>query len=89
MKEARLEYVDLWRISLLVDSHQHTGAELDEVAAALDWAKKSGRARFTGVSAHDRPHLWSAGILPALVMGSAGILPAFLFPGETPALRDL
>jgi len=57
MKEAGLEYVDLWRISLLVDSHQHTGPELDEVAAALDWAKKNGRARFIGVSAHDRPHL--------------------------------
>lgn len=57
MKEAGLEYVDLWRISLLVDSHQHTGSELDEVATALDWAKKSGRARFIGVSAHDRPHL--------------------------------
>jgi len=57
MKEAGLDYVDLWRISLLVDSHQHTGAELDEVAAALDWAKKTGRARFIGVSAHDRPHL--------------------------------
>jgi aryl-alcohol dehydrogenase-like predicted oxidoreductase len=57
MKEAGLEYVDLWRISLLVDSHQHTGAELDEVAAALDWAKQTGRARFIGVSAHDRAHL--------------------------------
>ena len=40
MKEAGLEHVDLWRISLLTDSHQHSGAELDEVAAALDWAKK-------------------------------------------------
>jgi len=25
--------------------------------AALDWAKKSGRARFIGISSHDRPHL--------------------------------
>lgn len=57
MREAGLDYVDLWRISLLVDSHQHTGAELDEVAAALDWAKRTGRARFIGVSSHDRPHL--------------------------------
>ena len=24
---------------------------------ALDWAKKSGRARFTGISSHDRPHI--------------------------------
>lgn len=57
MKEAGLDYVDLWRISLLTDSHMHSDAELDEVAAALDWAKKTGRARFVGVSSHDRPHL--------------------------------
>lgn len=57
MKEAGLDYVDLWRISLLVDSHQHSEAELDAVAEALDWAKKTGRSRFIGVSAHDRPHL--------------------------------
>ena len=31
MREAGLDYVDLWRISLLVDSHQHTRAELDVV----------------------------------------------------------
>ena len=60
MREAGLEYVDLWRISLLVDSHQHTQAELDEVAEALEWAKKTGRARFIGVSSHDRPHLKTA-----------------------------
>jgi predicted aldo/keto reductase-like oxidoreductase len=57
MKEAGLDYVDVWRISLLVDSHQHSEAELDEAVAALDWAKKTGRARFIGFSSHDRPHL--------------------------------
>ena len=57
MKEAGLEHVDLWRISLLTDSAQHSDAEIDEVAAGLDWAKKTGRARFIGVSSHDRPHL--------------------------------
>jgi aryl-alcohol dehydrogenase-like predicted oxidoreductase len=57
MKEAGLEYVDLWRISLLTDSRTHSEAELDEVAAALDWAKKTGRSRFIGISAHDRPHI--------------------------------
>ncbi len=46
MREAGLDYVDLWRISLLVDSQQHTPAELDDVADALDWAKKTGRAQF-------------------------------------------
>ena len=57
MKEAGLDYVDLWRISLLVDSHQHSQAEIEEAVAALDWAKKTGRARFVGVSCHDRPPL--------------------------------
>ena len=57
MKEAGLDYVDLWRNSLLVDSHQHTEGEIEEAVKALDWAKKTGRARFVGFSSHDRPHL--------------------------------
>ncbi len=57
MKEAGLDYVDLWRISLLVDSSQHSEADIEEAVAALDWAKKTGRSRFVGVSSHDRPHL--------------------------------
>ena len=57
MKEAGLKYVDLWRISLFTESSRHTEAEVEEAMAALDWAKKTGRARFTGVSSHDRPHL--------------------------------
>ena len=57
MKEASLDYVDLWRISLLVDSSRHTDAEVEEAAKALDLAKKTGRARFIGFSAHNRPDL--------------------------------
>jgi predicted aldo/keto reductase-like oxidoreductase len=57
MKEAGLDYVDLWRISLLVDSSRHTESEVEEAVEALDWAKKTGRARFIGFSSHDRPHL--------------------------------
>ncbi len=57
MKEAALEYVDLWRISLLTASSRHSQAEVEEAMAALDWAKQSGRARFIGISSHDRPHL--------------------------------
>ena len=57
LKEAGLEYADLWRISLLVDSHKHTEGEIEDAMAALEWARKSGLARFTGVSCHDRPHL--------------------------------
>jgi len=57
MKEAGLDYVDLWRNSLLVDSRQHTEAEVEAAITALAWAKKTGRARFVGVSSHDREHL--------------------------------
>ena len=57
MKEAGLDYVDLWRISLLTDSSRHTDAEIEEAAAALDWAKQTGRSRFIGISSHDRPHI--------------------------------
>jgi predicted aldo/keto reductase-like oxidoreductase len=57
MKEAGLEYVDLWRITCLEQSSQHTEGEIQELIRALDWAKKSGRARFTGISSHDRPHI--------------------------------
>ncbi|MCP4610745.1 MAG: aldo/keto reductase [Planctomycetes bacterium] len=57
MKEAGLEYVDVWRISLLVDSSLHTEREVEEAVKALDWAKKTGRARFIGFSSHNRPNL--------------------------------
>jgi aryl-alcohol dehydrogenase-like predicted oxidoreductase len=57
LKQAGLEYVDLWRITCLEQSGQHDEWTLEEVAKALEWAKKSGRARFTGISSHDRPHI--------------------------------
>lgn len=57
LKEAGLEYCDLWRISLLTDSDHHTDAEMDECVKTLEWAKRSGLARFIGVSSHDRPHI--------------------------------
>lgn len=57
MKEAGLDYVDLWRISLLTESSRHTVDELEGAVEALEWAKRTGRARFIGFSSHDRPHL--------------------------------
>jgi len=57
LKVCGLEYVDLWRITMLSHSSRHTEAEIEETMKALAWAKKSGRARFTGVSTHDRPHI--------------------------------
>jgi aryl-alcohol dehydrogenase-like predicted oxidoreductase len=66
MKEAGEEYVDLWRITCGVNGkrgkdgkyiYPHTEAESEQIAEALDKAKKAGKARATGVSSHDRPWL--------------------------------
>jgi predicted aldo/keto reductase-like oxidoreductase len=42
---------------MLSHSSRHSEAEVDECMKALEWAKKTGRARFTGISSHDRPHI--------------------------------
>jgi aryl-alcohol dehydrogenase-like predicted oxidoreductase len=57
MKDAGLDYVDLWRITMHEQSGQHTEAEVDEMMKALAAAKKQGKVRFTGFSSHDRPHI--------------------------------
>jgi len=66
LKEANQEYVDLYRIVCGVDGHQgpdgewifpHTLAESEGIAEGLDKAKRSGKARMTGISSHDRPWL--------------------------------
>ncbi|NUQ61600.1 MAG: aldo/keto reductase [Pirellulales bacterium] len=57
LKTAGLDYVDLWRITCHEQSSRHSEGEVEELVKALDWAKKSGRARFTGISSHDRPHI--------------------------------
>ena len=57
LKQAGLEHVNLWRITCLEGSSEHSDREIEEMLAALEWAKKSGRARFTGISSHDRPHI--------------------------------
>lgn len=57
MREAKLEYVDVWRITMLSQSGRHTEGEVDEMMQALEAAKKQGKVRFTGLSSHDRPHI--------------------------------
>ncbi|MFH1919701.1 MAG: aldo/keto reductase, partial [Planctomycetota bacterium] len=56
-KETGLEYVDVWRITCHEQSGNHEDAEMEEMCEALAWAKKTGRARFTGISSHHRPHI--------------------------------
>jgi aryl-alcohol dehydrogenase-like predicted oxidoreductase len=57
MKEAGLDYVDLWRVTCFERGGNHTQAEIDGLIGALDAARKQGKARFTGISSHDRPWL--------------------------------
>lgn len=59
MKQAGLDYVDLWRVTMHEQSGQHSAAEVDEMMKALETAKKQGKARATGFSSHDRPHIKS------------------------------
>ena len=56
-KETGLDYVDVWRITCHEQSAGHTDPEMEEMCEALAWAKKTGRARFTGISSHHRPHI--------------------------------
>ena len=68
MKEAKLDYVDLWRITMHEQSGRHTKAEVDEMMKALETARKQGKARFTGFSSHDRPHIkWMIETYPDIV----------------------
>ena len=57
MREAKLDYVDIWRITMDDHSGRHTEGEVDEMINALEKAKKQGKVRFTGLSSHDRPHI--------------------------------
>jgi predicted aldo/keto reductase-like oxidoreductase len=57
LKQAGVDYVDLWRVTCLEQSGRHTEGEIQELIKTLEWAKKSGRARFTGISSHDRPNI--------------------------------
>jgi len=68
MKQAGLDYVDLWRITMHERSSQHTEGEVQEMMKALETAKKQGKARLTGFSSHDRPHIkWMIETFPDIV----------------------
>jgi len=68
MREAKLEYADVWRITMLSQSSRHTEGEVDEMMNALEKAKKQGKVRFTGLSSHDREHIkWMIETYPDVV----------------------
>jgi len=54
LKESKLEYTDLWRITCYEPGGRHTFNTACEFVGALEKAKKQGKARFIGFSTHDR-----------------------------------
>ncbi len=54
LAESKQEYTDLWRITCFEPGGRHTFNTSCEIVAALEKAKKQGKARFIGVSSHDR-----------------------------------
>jgi predicted aldo/keto reductase-like oxidoreductase len=68
MKEAGLDYVDVWRITMHEQSSRHTEGEVAEMMKALQAAREQGKARLTGFSSHDRPHIkWMIETYPEVV----------------------
>jgi aryl-alcohol dehydrogenase-like predicted oxidoreductase len=56
LQETGLEYIDWWRLTAYENGGEHTLHNSEEIVAALDQAKRQGKARFTGVTSHD--HAW-------------------------------
>ena len=54
LRRAKLEYTDLWRITVYEPGGRHTFNTSCEVIEALARAKKEGKARSIGISSHDR-----------------------------------
>jgi aryl-alcohol dehydrogenase-like predicted oxidoreductase len=68
MKDAGVEYVDLWRITMHERSSRHKESEVQEMMGALEKARKQGKVRFTGLSSHDRKHIkWMIETFPEVV----------------------
>jgi aryl-alcohol dehydrogenase-like predicted oxidoreductase len=60
MKKCGQEYVDVWRLTMREQTSKHSLREIENMAAAQEWAKKTGRARATGISTHHRPWIAEA-----------------------------
>ena len=54
MKESGQDYTDIWRITCFEPGGRHTFNTSCELVAALEKAKKQGKARHIGISSHDR-----------------------------------
>jgi len=54
LKASEQEYTDLWRITCLEPGGRHSFDTSCEIVDALTKAKQQGKARFVGISSHDR-----------------------------------
>lgn len=60
LKEAGLDYVDIWRISAAMYG-ENTEAEVQAIIQAFQKVQKQGKARWLGVSCHNRE--WLKGVI--------------------------
>jgi aryl-alcohol dehydrogenase-like predicted oxidoreductase len=60
LQKSKLDYVDLWRVTMREQTTRNSQQEIETVAEALEWAKKTGKARATGLSTHHRPWIAEA-----------------------------
>jgi predicted aldo/keto reductase-like oxidoreductase len=54
LRDSNQEYTDLWRITCLETGGKHSFNTSCEIVAAMEEAKKQGKARHVGFSTHDR-----------------------------------
>ena len=54
LMESKQQYVDVWRITCHEPGGKHSFNTSCEIVAALEKAKEQGKARFIGISSHDR-----------------------------------
>lgn len=54
LKDSNQEYTDIWRILCLEPGSKHSFNTSVELVKALEKAKRQGKARFVGISSHDR-----------------------------------
>jgi len=61
LREAKLDEVDVWRVTMREQGTKNTEREIETVAEALAWGKRTGKARSGGISTHHRP--WIAEVV--------------------------